>query len=221
MQQVAGYYFQQNFSHTFNEMRSTEESEEIYSNLSNNITGFKQFINNLSIECLLKKPLKVESFSSLKHLMLHGNFSSTQLLYVKDILGIVEDLDLVDIQISNRLYKQMINYCTKLKCLRVECSSFLRREITYNWLQTNPTVEYLQLDTHDGDIDKNRKYLTSLLEHNPNLRHFKVRAEIFWANRNSLAEANIQLDSLGIAFNIPPSREFADLLIKLDKRGFF
>lgn len=225
MHQMAGYYLREYFPDLrFNLIGN--EVQVAYPHKFHLRTEYFRYIRKL---CILKRSelnsiLSAETFSSLKTLIFMSiKLNEIQFGYTQNVLKNVETIQIEHCDISVGIFKQLVNYCPKLKFLCVEYGNIDNPVVAKSLFSHHiPTLEHLRCKPHscDTQIDE----LKTFFEKHTKLKQFECNLPFVWANRNLLLQTNIHLDLFIIDFtrssNIP-SDQFVNFMKALYERGFY
>lgn len=230
MRQMAGYYFREYFPGITCRWIA---SRGIFIGYPTSILrpDFAEYIIKLIVYDYLEHFLRPKQYYSLKSLHLRSiELTDTQIDYIKSVLGNVECLEIKQCTIYGNLFEKLLQYCLKLKCLRLHNILYEPEDAEKHFFrQTYSTLQYLDYSTLQ--IYSRSNELSDFFEQNPHLKHFGVSDLFVWANRDLFVESNLKLDSFAIYTAISmtsdddvaavPTVAFVDLLKTLHQRGFY
>lgn len=200
MQSIAGYSFQQNYSHE----RIVCKSDGISMN-GVKINGFKRFVRSITI---IRDDLKAfnllnspDSFDSLRQIRLISSvITNEKIACMKKILRNIERIDLHYSSLLNGdFYEKFLKFCPNLKSLIIQPDSEQLFEGEKNWLlRKYPKLEYFGLFTQFFSIKISE--LKPFLENNRSIKTLVISANYLSKNMRSISKSNINLDTLIIYF---------------------
>lgn len=225
MHRMAGYYLREYFP----ELRFNLIGKEVQVAYPHKFHLRADFFPYISKLCILKRSelgciMGTETFSSLKTLIFMSvKLDETQFFYTRHILKNVENIEIEHCDISVGIFKQLVDYCPKLKFLCVQYGNIDSTAIAKSlFSQHFPTLEHLRYKPHSCHTQVNE--LKTFLEKHTNLKQFESNLPFLWANREVLCKTNTQLDLFIIDFtrtaNIP-SDQFVNFLKTLYERGLY
>lgn len=225
LEQVAGYFFQQNFSDS---IFCRDKGIWCWGEKNvHDVTHFGRFIYKIllvfndSMEWLFRTRSK---FQRLKQMHVH-KLHLMNIVQLKEVsMGKLERLRMSFCIFGGNL-KELIDHCPNLKRLEV-----IESYGKYNWLDRKyAKLEHFsivpcEINVIEGLVEG----VTRFLEINPNIRIFGVCALLLWRMKNEIIAANIKLDVLAIRMDNFCVREsffefdlFFNLLNNLHERGFY
>ncbi|XP_055304997.1 uncharacterized protein LOC129569842 [Sitodiplosis mosellana] len=232
-QQVAGTYFQTNFSSTTISSYRKDGFQvdyfgvlhnSFYTRHSTNVNSFSRFFRELMIPesyILPFQNVEANCGASIKHITLRLYLSPLKIKCLKGVLQQIEGIRLQNCSIAGEFHDKFLRFCKNLRGL---CVSDITGRMMGNgndWLlRKYPTLEHFGLATGAVKIDE----LKVFFEQNPNIRSFETRADFLWANKEMFMAANaMQLDTLTIFANYCNKKKHSlyNLLNKLHENGFY
>lgn len=228
MQQICGYYLNEFLPGACSIGHDVAYPMNFGDNLS-------QFMRRVLIELYNKKfehVLNIESYGSLKTIILTGGLlTDTFIDNIKDVLKIVENIELRQCTFYDNIHETLFEFCPKLKQLIVE-ENYSKQPSRNIFQHIFPSLEYFEYIHCPSYPDSNE--IHTFLERNSNVKHFGIDLRQLWANRNSFINSNIQLDCLNVHYvNVedlsmqnqsgdwPSKQQFVDLLQSLYQCGFY
>lgn len=225
MQKMTGYYLREYFPEILCTIdgRSTRIT---YSDRFPLQTDLRQYISKLCIDGNVDYYLDATTFSAVNTLIFSSvELSKNQIEYTKNLLAMVEHIQLKYCVLPDEFFVHLIALCPKLKSLHIQCCRMDDNALHTLFLQSYPSLEYLQFQPLPRWANMQINEMQQFLENQPNLKHFEMDYRVLWANRHLLNETNTRLDLLTVRF--PPTHDdslyyyFVDYLQMLHKRGFY
>lgn len=206
LKETAGYYVQVHLSGVCGEIYvdCSKSAYRHYIYLQTN--GLTEFINKLYVRfskdarIKMKKALSAKSFASVKSLKLDGMSTDLDchLDFIKNILGNIETLKIVNIKDRNNCFGQLLQQCPKLRNLHLKAFC----ELNSTWLHKRyPNLENVTINTRTYNPEPRGSDVLTFLMNNANIKRFGIDSDFMWQNRREFAAANVQLDALVIDFS--------------------
>lgn len=226
LQKVAGHCFRRTYPNISGRIGFQGNIEiNLFHPETKDVTHFAEFIEKMAfyVDDIENRQtfFKIHSrLRRLKELQLDTlALTDAEIDSMKEVLGNLEVLRVTGIYSLNRNLNNVIDHCSKLKCLNIEFCDFDNDLL----VRTYPTLESL---TFYPSIEEAKPILLELLELNRNIRKLTTSFAFLWTNRNSLRSSiNIKLDELTLRLcRYDPECQFGlffNFLDVLQKRGFF
>lgn len=236
MHKWTGNYFKYHFKTTSNHI---SENGICLFYMGIDTSGFNEFITHtvhsgVNINELRYLQRHTNDFASVNHLCLSNTeIDATRIECLKNVLAKLESVHLKEFtmwQVFGDFYDIFLQYCTKLKHLKItkdqgDVCSILRRWRNPWLLREYPNLETVHFEMR-RPIRVNR--LWSLFEGNPNIRSFGTNVTLLWTNRHELLESNVKLDKLYVIRGIGCEnvltegvQQLYQLLNQLHEQGFY
>ena len=180
---------------------------------------FKWKYEGVSAECgvygIYINHKQMNGFSAFFHMEFKSvNFFEFNFDLIKCVFTKLEVLELRNCKFNKRRFGALIKSCLNLKRLHLKCVGLP--------IFKHPTLEHLGLYHSLGRLKKDK--LKTFLEQSPKLRSLEIDTKYLYENRESILNANVQLNDLTMHFNNRfkfGAPAFVDLLNELHQRGFY
>lgn len=220
MNQMAGYYVREYYPEL--EHKLVKGEIQFASQIDIVVPAdFYQYISKLQIHhsTALNWFSNFKTFDSLKTLIIgQRKLTEIEIGHMQNSLKDVESIHLAHCLISGHFFRQLANYCQKLKVLNIHNSDTTGELFSQNY----PTLENLQ---YRPLISASRNdQLKNFLEKHLKLNNFAASCYFLWENRDSLIQTSVRLDLLNIFFERKdpiPFDQFVIFLNTLYERGFY
>lgn len=231
MNEMAGYYFRDHFPNarailTWKGCRlyqyGAAGSTNSYISLD---AEFYQYVRDLIIWNLNSSALcrTIPALQSLKTIFIFCNhFTEDIISNIQHLLDNVENVHVTGHFVADGILAHLAQCCPKLKYLRFE----VHNPIDSLYSQHFPSLEYLKYQSESKNAVTQQDELKTFLEKHSNLKHFECDYCFLWANRDSLIQTDIKLNSFGIIFResslrTPSFDQFLPYLRILYARAFY
>lgn len=224
MLQLAGCYFREHFSNyiaTWNSKIPPGTFGIHDCDVPYNFIPFVQRFNiNHNLNYTTVATAKIPRIRTV--FLLTGEPITTNVVHARNVLKNAEMIE-VEFEKDSKLFEQLADFCPNLKCLSMVVEfGTASSDIFGLFSQYFPSLEYLALVSVPKRSIIPNDNVKSFLEKHSKLKHFQADYRFLCANRDVLAETNIQLDSFGIDFVRPYGLDrFSNFLKKLHARGFY
>lgn len=221
MQKVVGEHIQRNYKIVYEIIHEEASWSNEPSEMGNYqyIEVLKAIRNNKPLEHICSHSSK---FTSLKELTLLSVDLNDP--YVLKVLPNIEILKLIDCELDGDLYQFFLQFCPKLKEIRIDDDDqLIVNEFQNRWLDKSyPFLEKFGLILPDGfEINK----LRSFLERNSTIKEFAITGSTLWENKGKILRAKVQLEKFAVNYGYYGFKknfeQFCKLLCQLYERGFY
>lgn len=218
LRSIVGEYFQRNYAAT--EIRVEDSGLFVSDPRKVNayrdrckLHSFDKFVQKVSIcedSIDIEDGLKMFCYvgtncgKSLKQIQfMNVLLTHIELEWMQEILKTIETVAIEDCLIKRRFYDEFPVMCVNLKNLYVQDSRWNRNVVKSGnkWLlREYPKLERLGW-SQSTRKDRKIAELPTFFRLNPHIIGFKTSFRCFWSNRNTIREADLQLDDLNIEFD--------------------
>lgn len=220
LQQMAGYYFQQNYR--------THYAHWVYGGILSpnnmNLNIFSKFVQRLSCFYNEWSPTYYNDamdFVSVKNIMINQVFFRGD-SHLKHLLCRLEIVQLHDCVFSVEFHQNFLRYCTNVKHLRIgKCTHGELIGTDNSWLLRDyPTLERVEIMPHEGSEEIPE--LVHFLERHTNIKHFATNVLFILVNKDLLLDSGIRLDVLSCLWQVEETPiTYVDALNELYEKGIF
>lgn len=226
MHRIVGYYFKKTYAATefvdFGQIRPVRD--DIIPNLSINFDVLSSFIKTFRLNVFpLSYRMRAYRFEFLTGIVLDGDLNIRGITHDdKKILGQLKSIKLDGVTINEKreFYDSFLQFCTKLRTLRIRTYVGPIIGIDNRWLQRKyPTLEHFELTASEGapPIDE----LQTFFEQNTDIKTFGMHIENLLMNRNTFRIIQTKLNVLSVIFFYKSFNSSRDFLNELHERGLF
>lgn len=170
----------------------------------------------------------------------HGDTNDSMLRYVESSFKAVKQMRFSELDFGGLDFKLIENILRKLEVVEIYFCKFDRVNFgalvescvnlkrvafagvpPFTWpVHQHPTLQHLGF--YNNNALGNGDELKIFLEHSPNIRSIQMVSSLLWAKRDSLLNANVELDELAIIIlNTSDTAAVIGLLNDLHQRGFY
>lgn len=225
MRQIGGFYFRENFPEV---QCKWIDNRGIFVGYPSSVIGndLCNFMTKVMVYGDLEHSLNSDTYSSLRTLVLRNiELSDIQIDHIKDVLSVVEKVDLRKCVINGDFFVKFYKNCPRLKQLILDELNFEpHTALDSFFVRQYPTLQ--QLEYIFTGFDPKNNELKTFLEKNSNIKQFGIDMHRLWVNKDSLLSSNVHLDCLSIhsthEWLTPiPAAPMVELLQRLHDRGFY
>lgn len=223
LHQLAGYIYQ----HTYSGLVAYYYYGRLRTGWYLETENYAEYIHKFSINSheISNFTREQTKFRNIKQLSVRNvNVTSFEIESIKNVLKNVERFSISWWEVNGSFYDTVLAHCPKLTHLYLQSSPNGSTIIgsDNDWLlRKYPALEHFSLTMFwEPKIDE----LKTFLEINPNIKTFSAVDKWFWANREVVLSANVQLNELSIFITSEDWENFGslwNLLNQLFERGFY
>lgn len=189
MQQIGGYYFQQNFPdipvHWLNNQ---------YVSINGELLQTKYFCNRIQSLRIFRTPdqvLNVENVGSLKKLYLEFiHLTDIEFSRIKNVLNNIAEIVLYGCTISGVFFDQLLQNTPKMKCLNLVNNTFESDPLYFK----HPTLQRIKYESQDSDIFE----FMNMFQQNPNIKDLTIDDSVLLKGEKVISKLNIRLNRLTV-----------------------